>query len=145
MALSLMDHLNNAPDDIYRHIIEFVGVDIPKTIKSSIDWCNLCGEDNNYHICKKSLEFGFCYWCQYTFRLEESTIDTCCSKCYEDNHYYYYPSNEDFVETEELLNFYNDYYQDYEDLQENIELYLEDMNNYDEQYIEDYRELHFND
>ena len=46
MALSLMDHLNNTPDDIYRHIIEFVGVDIPTQKYSSIVWCNLCGENN---------------------------------------------------------------------------------------------------
>jgi len=134
MALSLMDHLNNAPDDIYRHIIEFVGVDIPKTIKTSIDWCNLCGEDNNHHICEKSTEFGFCYWCQLTFRLDETNIDTCCSKCYETNHFYYYPSIEDFVETEELINFYNNHFyeveDDYEQIEENIQLY-NDMNEQD--------------
>ena len=135
MALSLMDRLNNTPDDIYRYIIEFVGVDIPVQKYSSIVWCNLCGENKTDKAvcCSKSEEFGYCRWCEYTFRIKETTDTTCCPDCSpNDSLYYPYPSDEDFFELYDTLDFYN-------------ECEHEAMNNYDQQYIEDYRELHFNE
>ena len=48
---------------------------------TKIDWCNLCGKDKK--ICQ---DFGFCHWCKLTFILHETTVDNCCSKCYEVKH-----------------------------------------------------------
>ena len=51
---------------------------------NKIEWCKLCGKDKK--ICQKSQDFGFCYSCKLTFILHETTIDNCCSKCYELKH-----------------------------------------------------------